>query len=291
MYIILAIIITIATTIIICFLILRAANYEILFLDLKKKFAGRSKPNDVGNYYNQWNERYLQYYGDTIQAHRPEKINDLHQYIMESSGMANGMKILDAGCGVCGPAIYFASHKEIFIEAVTISSAQAETAKKNISEKNLDSKINVAIADFHNADKYFPENHFDMVIFLESFGHSTYQQQAIRAAARIIKPNGYIYIKDYFRKELNGNRERKLLMKKGVKNMNKEYRYNLADLHYTIHWLKKEKFELIFIKTPDFKMDNINVVNAFEDAFGIDLFEGKDKPQIVEPLEILFQKI
>lgn len=285
------IIITILSIGILCFIILAYNRFEILFLDLRKLFSGRTKPNDVGNYYNQWNEKYLKYYGDTIQAHRPQDIDELHQYILTSSGIASGMKILDAGCGVCGPSIYFASQKHITIEAITISEAQAETAKHNISKKNLEDKINVTVADFHHADQVFPENHFDMVLFLESYGHSTYQKQVIKAAVKVLKKNGFIYIKDYFKKEFSGNSKRKTLMQTGIKNMNKEYCYNLANLYFTIHWLKKEKLELVFIKAPDFKMDNIHVVNAFENAYGIDLFEGQDKPHIVEPLELLFRKV
>ena len=247
-------------------------------------------PKDVAKHYDDWHEHYMKYYGDTIQAHRSERLEVLHEYIMINSGIHDGMHVLDAGCGVCGPAIYFASKRDILIEAVTISEAQVDEARKRIRENNLQGKINVLHGDFHKLGKYFGKNSFDLVLFLESYGHASDHDRALSSAAEVLKPGCPLYIKDYFKKELSHDSERAKLMKTGLKNMNSVYRYHAADLNFTIEYLRKLGMDLISVKKPGFDWDNSQTVNTFESALGIDLFEGHDRPQIVEPFELLFQK-
>ena len=45
------------------------------------------------------NNRYLNVYGDIIEASRTHDPNEMLAYLASSIGIKNGMKILDAGCG------------------------------------------------------------------------------------------------------------------------------------------------------------------------------------------------
>jgi 2-polyprenyl-3-methyl-5-hydroxy-6-metoxy-1,4-benzoquinol methylase len=252
----------------------------------------RSKwsPVDVARHYDEWHGRYMQYYGDTIQAHRSNQLDVLHEYILANSGIRDGMRMLDAGCGVCGPSIYFASKKDISIDAVTISKVQAEEADRRIKELKLAGKIHVHQGDYHKLEELFEKDLFDRILFLESYGHASDQQKVLAASIGVLKPGGFLYIKDYFKKELSPDPEKAKLMKIGLKNMNRVYRYNAADLCLTISCLRKLRMELVWVKRPEFVWDNTRTVNDFESALGIDLFEGHDRPQIVEPFELLFHK-
>ena len=69
-----------------------------------------ANPKDVAEYYNQWNERYRSIYGEVIQAFRPTDTHQLLQYTMQSMGLQDGMKLIDAGCGFAGPSVFFAEH-------------------------------------------------------------------------------------------------------------------------------------------------------------------------------------
>jgi 2-polyprenyl-3-methyl-5-hydroxy-6-metoxy-1,4-benzoquinol methylase len=245
---------------------------------------------EIGAYYDTWHSRYLKYYGDTIQAHRPLNVDDLLQYILLSSGLEKSMHILDAGCGVCGPAIYFASALDITIDAITISSEQFKEATKNILAANLQDRIKVVHGDFHNIENYFEKGKYDRILFLESLGHSDRQQAVLSAAASMLSPSGGIYIKDYFLKPLSENPTVKKLQIIGLENMKKQYYYYPSDINDTIAFMETLGLNKVFVKTPDFILDNENVVNAFEESYGIDLFEGNDKPLILDPLELLFLK-
>src|SRR6056297_890934 len=104
-------------------------------------------------YYDSWTEKYLNSgYGNIIQAHRPTNVEDLLNYTAKKAGIKDEMKILDAGCGVCGPAVFFAKKFDIKIEALTISEVQLNHSKKLINQNELNNKIKLFKGDFHNLD-------------------------------------------------------------------------------------------------------------------------------------------
>jgi len=280
------------------FIYLYINNFRIKYFDLKMLFSGRKKPVEVGRYYDNFFESYNTVYGDTIQSYRSEHIAQLHAYILNSAGLKDGMKVLDAGCGVCGPAIYFAQNCNITIEAVTISEKQAALAKQKISDNNLSDKINVKCADYHLLDKIFPENTFDLVLFLESYGHAQNHTKLLRASAKVLKKGGYIYIKDYFKKDMPKKLLQRQLIKMGTKNMDNIYRYNTPDLYHTIYIMRHLNFDLIRMQIPQVpEWDKNRVIQEFHVQNNIDFYNSKDAlfdqnngRFIVDPYEMLFVK-
>jgi len=275
-------------------------NYRLYYIDLKKLFKGAYKSEKIGRYYDEWHERYAETYGDTIQSYRTEDLNELHAYIMKSAGLKDGMHILDAGCGMGGPAVFFAKHLNISIEGITISEKQAKAAQEQAKEHALEKKINFTAGDFHKIDKLYAPASFDLVLFLESYGHARYQKELLRATAKVLKKGGRIYIKDYFKKDLPDNAFQKKLIKMGLKNMDKVYRYNTPDLYHTIYILRKLNFELRLLKIPDFtysNWDKNSVIQSFHEKNNIALYNNKDElfdqnngRFIVDPYEMIFVK-
>ncbi|MDD3876784.1 MAG: class I SAM-dependent methyltransferase [Bacteroidales bacterium] len=275
-------------------------NFRIMYFDLTKFFNGREIPEKVGSYYDEWNDRYLETYGDTIQSYRTEDLNELHAYIAKSAGLKDGMRILDAGCGFGGPAMYFAEHHDIQIEALTISQKQMDILKHNIDIAKLTDKISAKCGDFHDLDKIYNKESFDAVLFLESFGHAWNPKKLLKAAAGVLKTGSYIYIKDYFKKDMPDDRLQKKLIKMGLKNMDDIYRYNTPDLYHTIYLMRKLNFELRSLKIPDFsieKWDKNKVIQSFHQKNNIafynnkdHLFDQKNGRFIVDPYEMIFVK-
>ncbi len=249
------------------------------------------KKSQVKTYYNQYTMHYLSSgYGNVIQAHRPADVKDLLAYTAEQAGIKDGMNILDVGCGVCGPAVYFAEQFDVKINAITISEEQIKYAENLIAEKKLEHKISLVQGDYHALPTYFENEKFDLIIMLESYGHAKHHKKLIQSAEKVLKKKGRIYIKDYFQKELTGNKQRKKGMKRAIKNMNKAYAYNLPDLNKTIKYLRLLDLNLIRVNRNRLPLDNEKSVQQFEEKFNIDLFEGGFHYIFLEPLELLFQK-
>ncbi|MBN2776019.1 MAG: class I SAM-dependent methyltransferase [Bacteroidales bacterium] len=249
------------------------------------------KKNKTGTYYDEWTEHYMNTgYGNVIQAHRPADVNQLLDYIALNANIKDGMQILDAGCGICGPAIFFAQKFNIKITALTISPKQSEIAKNLIEENNLSSKIDVMVGDYHHLDKYFEPQSFDLVIMLESFGHCLSQKKVIAGINNVLKDDAHLYIKDYFKKGFNGSSKRRSDMKKIMKNMNKIYSYNLPDPEETYKILRSMDMEMIYMQRNKLPLFNDDSVKQFEKNHDIDVFMGGFHYQILEPLELYFKK-
>lgn len=257
-----------------------------LFGDKKKK--GNYSPDEVGRYYDEWTDRYQDVYGDVIQAYRPADIEELLDHTMERALLADDQYILDAGCGVAGPALHFATRLDAIIEGITISDKQVAVANERIAAANLKGDLKVMLGDYHDLDQLFPHGGFDRVLFLESLGHAQDPEQVIRAAHKVLKDEGYIYIKDFFVREV-ADAEFQKKINKVIKNMNESYSYNVLDLHQTLTALRTSGFHIDLIQRPPYASD-ITVRKTFEDSFGIDVFEGAEIMP-AEWLEIRCQKL
>ncbi|HPG73043.1 MAG TPA: class I SAM-dependent methyltransferase [Bacteroidales bacterium] len=245
----------------------------------------------VSRYYNEWTKHYLETgYGNVIQAHRPPDTELLLQHIAKQSGMANGMRILDAGCGVCGPALYFAHNYEVEIVAITNSQVQLDIAQQNLKQQTLKGEVEVLRGDFHNLNSDFKPESFDLVLMLESFGYAVDKNAVLTGAAQVLKNEGHLYIKDYFAKEITGSVARRKGMKRAIANMNKHYCYQLANLNQTIKQLRSVNLEIVYVMQNPLPIGNQDFVKEFEEQHGIDLFEGGFHYLFLEPLELLFKK-
>lgn len=245
-----------------------------------KKFS----KDAVKSYYDQMTRSYLNIYGDMIQAFRPKRAKDLMNYIAQSSGLKWRMHILDAGCGVCGPAIYFARNFNATVDAITVSPIQAAEANKKILQENVQQLINVMEGDYHHLSDYYNSDTYDAVYFLESLGHSDNPKKAILESYKVLKKGGFIYIKDFYAKKTDDSAVQDKI-NKVIQNINNAYSYNTLDLEDTIKALRQVGFEILYIKRPEFK-DNINVRYQFEKVNGIDVFEGMEEFYPAEWLEI-----
>ena len=233
--------------------------------------TSKSTPTQVGEFYDQTTDDFLATYGEVIQAFRTKDITTTLDYQIDSMGLEKGFKIVDAGCGVGGPAIYFAENAGVHVEGITISAVQVEKAKKKVSEKNLDKQINFQLGDYHQLKELFPLAEFDGVYFLESFGHSYNHGRAIDAAWDVLKPGGFLYIKDLFKKEALVP-EDKVKIEREVQKINEGYKYNIADLYEVLKHLRSKGWIIRFIKTIDFKLEDFEslaISNVFQEITGI----------------------
>jgi ubiquinone/menaquinone biosynthesis C-methylase UbiE len=246
--------------------------------DLVVRHKAEHSTNDVGEFYNQYNDKFLQVYGDVIQAFRTHDVGKLLDYQIEAMGLKEGMKVVDAGCGICGPAIYFAKNAGVEVHAVTISKEQYEQAQKRISEAGMESKVFVYHGDYHDLKSVIGTEGFDVVYFLESFGHSPFHSKAINSAWKVLKNGGLLYMKDLFRREplLEGHADK---IEREIKKINDAYRYNIADLYDVLHHLRKQGWILSKFKTIDLPLgefENLTISNEFQELTGIAQIESWD---------------
>lgn len=253
----------------------QASSLEVAQDNLEQHRA-KLQPEDVRAFYNEYTEKFMKVYGDIIQAYRTRNVNDYLDYTIQSAGIEDGMIILDAGCGIGGPATYFASKKNIQVEGCTISDKQAEMAQAKIAEKGQQDKVRIIRADYHDIDTLYPADHFDRVVFLESFGHSPDKKKLIEAAWKVLKPGGYLYIKDLFEREAGGDDDMRRI-KEICLEINQGYQYAIADLHDVLSHIRKKGYILNFVKTPEVDIslfEHLTISNDFQNLFNVSKIES-----------------
>ena len=210
---------------------------------------------------------YCATYGDVIQAYRPTNIDDLLAHELAASGIADGMTVLDAGCGVGGPALWFARRKDIFVEAITISGVQAEWAKAAVASAGLSQKIHVQQGDYHQIDRLFPAAHFDRVLFLESLCHAEDYKRVLAGARHVLKPGGQIYIKDYVVPDFREDPEKQRALEEGLGAVAQEYNAAFPQRADFLRVLDELAFDLQSVQSTPLEEDPTDWY-AFEDALG-----------------------
>jgi cyclopropane fatty-acyl-phospholipid synthase-like methyltransferase len=241
-----------------------------------EKNQPKHSTKDVGEFYDQYTDKFLQVYGQVIQAFRTHDVNKLLNYQIDIMQLKDGMKVLDAGCGVCGPAIYFAQKTGVEIHAVTISKEQYKMSLENVKKAGLEHKIFVYHGDYHQLNEVVKQQDFDVVYFLESFGHSSSHNRAIDSAWDMLKQGGLLYIKDLFRREpLLPEHASKI--EREIKKINEAYRYNIADLYEVLRHIRKQGWIVSKIKTIDLPLgdfENLTISNDFQELTGIAKIEN-----------------
>ncbi|HQV78759.1 MAG TPA: methyltransferase domain-containing protein [Chitinophagales bacterium] len=249
------------------------------FSNLFKKKNVIYKPNDVGSFYNKNHDAFIKVYGEVIQAFRTNNLDTILNYQAEQMGLKPEHRVLDAGCGVCGPARYFAKNIGCKIEAVSISEKQVIISNEHIKNEQLEAKITAHQYDYHEVDKLFPKENFDKVYFLESFGHSTDKEKLLKSIWKVLKPGGEVYIKDLFRRVSNNWLVQRKIDAE-INKINKAYFYDVTDLNAFVDWVRKIGYVIVFIKTIDIPLadfENLSISNEFQELTGIAKIDNWEK--------------
>lgn len=122
------------------------------------------------------------------------------RWMAEVAGVRDGDRVLDAGCGVCGPATDLArAYPQVTVDAVTISPVQVQLGRELVAEAGLSDRITVHEGDYHELP--FPDATFDRVMCLETVGYSYDHDRMMAELRRVLKPGGVVYVKDVYRIE------------------------------------------------------------------------------------------
>jgi SAM-dependent methyltransferase len=246
------------------------------------------EPADVRAYYDEWTGKYVEDFGDCIQAHRPTHDEDLLDYLLTRAGLRDGQCVLDAGCGVCGPARYFARRRNLRIQAITVSPVQAALARAANSAAGLDDRIDVTVGDFHQLTDVYGREKFDAVYFLESLSHSSRPGETLASVYQALKPGGTVYVKDYFIRRVEDEQEQQRVLAV-VARVDRLFATKTAWAADIRAEFRRAGFFSLWVEHPRFTVDN-GRWQQFEARNQIDLFDGAPPFDWSEWWEMRYQK-
>jgi ubiquinone/menaquinone biosynthesis C-methylase UbiE len=220
--------------------------------DARRRPTGHTT-EEVRTYYEEVTPAYLAGFGEIFQGSRPESNEALIDYIVDAAAIEDGMRVLDAGCGVAGPAIAIAKRRAVTIDGLTIAAAQVSEAERRIVAQGLADRVIVQQGDFHALDCHFAAASFDRVVFLESLCHAESYATALASAHRVLKPGGALYIKDYYAVDTRAHPERAEGRMQDLANLNRTYRLQMPDLASVVDVLTGTGFIIKYMRMPNYE--------------------------------------
>jgi len=118
----------------------------------------------------------------------------------------NKKRVLDYGCGLCGPAQYLAKKYNVYIDGIDVDPRLIEKSQSIIKDNSLESLISLHLINDSTLLPFSDET-FDVVFSKESIVHVHNKRALLKEFYRILKPGGQLIIADWFKKDISYNAE------------------------------------------------------------------------------------
>ena len=118
----------------------------------------------------------------------PEAMVATERRLADEGGFRPGMRVLDIGCGVGGPALNIAEHSGAHVTGVNIVPHQVEIARRRAAERGLAERTHFEVAD--GMSMPFPDGAFDAVYIFEAGCHMPDKARFYVECARVLRPGG-----------------------------------------------------------------------------------------------------
>ncbi|KAH7102988.1 S-adenosyl-L-methionine-dependent methyltransferase [Auriculariales sp. MPI-PUGE-AT-0066] len=111
-------------------------------------------------------------------------------YLAAQMGLKPGMRVLDVGCGVGGPAREIAQFTDANIVGINNNDFQIGRARKYTAKAGLSEQVTFVKGDFMKLAEMFGENSFDAVYAIEATVHAPSFEGIYGEILKVLKPGG-----------------------------------------------------------------------------------------------------
>ncbi|EJC98250.1 delta-sterol C-methyltransferase [Fomitiporia mediterranea MF3/22] len=182
----------------------RVENYTAFWQKDMSKEAGVDKENRLESYADVVNGYYdgatdLYEYGWSQSFHFSRfykgeafaaSLARHEHYLSAQMGLKPGMRVLDVGCGVGGPAREIARFSDVHIVGINNNEFQVQRARKYTARAGLSDQVTFQKGDFMKLAEQFGENSFDAVYAIEATVHAPSWEGVYSEIKRVLKPGG-----------------------------------------------------------------------------------------------------
>jgi len=111
-------------------------------------------------------------------------------YLSSQMSLRPGMRVLDVGCGVGGPAREIARFSDVRIVGLNNNEFQIGRARRYTKEAGLEDQVQFVKGDFMKLSEQFGENSFDAVYAIEATVHAPTWEGVYGEIFKVLKPGG-----------------------------------------------------------------------------------------------------
>jgi tocopherol O-methyltransferase len=141
--------------------------------------------NSLAIHYGYWDEKVKSF---------PQSLIRMNEIMAEAAQIKAADKVLDAGCGVGGSAVYLAKNIGCKVTGITLSERQVMQARANAKQKAVSELVNFGVMDYCAAN--FADKSFDVVWGCESICYADDKNSFVKEAFRLLKPGGRLVMAD-----------------------------------------------------------------------------------------------
>ena len=163
----------------------------------------------VIEYFNQTHNDYRRLWGidrhlglhcgfyDESHKRHDTAVTNMNRVLATTARISPGDRVLDAGCGIGGSAIWLADNiNGTRVAGVNINEMQVAIANQNARQHDVESRVQFQVADMSQTG--FADESFDVVWALEAMCYCEDKQVFLEEAYRLLKPGGRLVIADGF---------------------------------------------------------------------------------------------
>ncbi|KAI0726827.1 S-adenosyl-L-methionine-dependent methyltransferase [Fomitopsis betulina] len=111
-------------------------------------------------------------------------------YLAAQMSLRSGMRVLDVGCGVGGPARQIARFADVNVVGLNNNDFQIGRARRYTKQAGLESLVSFVKGDFMKLSEQFGENSFDAVYAIEATVHAPSFEGVYGEIMKVLKPGG-----------------------------------------------------------------------------------------------------
>jgi len=160
---------------------------------------GPARDISVTAYYDDMTDRLLKVAGDLRMVHyglwgpdtgteREALMRSIHT-LAGGCDLGPGKRVLDAGCGLGGPAVALAQEYGVRVTGLTICEPHVALAAEYAEQRGVGHLVEFRHGDF--MDMPFPDASFDAVTNHESFCYAPDKLAYLQGVRRVLKPGGH----------------------------------------------------------------------------------------------------
>ena len=163
----------------------------------------------VIEYFNQTHNDYRRLWGidrhlglhcgfyDESHKRHDTAVTNMNRVLATTARISPGDRVLDAGCGIGGSAIWLADNiNGTRVAGVNINEMQVAIANQHARQHDVESRVQFQVADMSQTG--FADESFDVVWALEAMCYCEDKQVFLEEAYRLLKPGGRLVIADGF---------------------------------------------------------------------------------------------
>ncbi len=116
-------------------------------------------------------------------------------YLAFKMNLKPGMRVLDVGCGVGGPAREIATFADVHIVGLNNNEFQVGRARTLTAKAGLSDRVSYTVGDFMKLAEQFGENSFDAVYAIEATVHAPSWEGVYGEILKVLKPGGMVSLR------------------------------------------------------------------------------------------------